>query len=132
MTNGMPRHLLPEFFRWLKMPEYSNRNALIIADLESGSYDWPEIARRTDSSLTNTMAWWSGVESLIDGVVTSPSQAVKQARLPKWLLNAPISDELRAYLRAFLQRLAAINRDIKLDTPSRPGALRSRADWEGG
>lgn len=126
LIDGMPRHLLPEFFRWLKMAEYSNRNALIVAELESGRYDWSEIARRTDSSLTNTTAWWSGVESLIDGIVTSPSQAVKQARLPKWVLNAPVSDELRAYLRAFLARLAAINPDIKIDTPSRPGTLRSR------
>ncbi len=132
MTDGMPRHLLPEFFRWLKMPDYGNRNALIVIELETGCYDWPEIARRIDSSLPNTTAWWWGVEALIDGVVSSPAHAVKQARLPKWLLNAPISDELRAYLRAFLERLAEINPDIDIDKPSRPGMLRSRADWEDG
>ena len=68
---------------------------------------------------------------MIDGIVSdAPWEVEKQQRPAKWLLNAPVSHELRTYLRAFLWRLHEVNPHVDPDKPQWPGTLRSRTEWE--
>lgn len=132
MEEKMPRHLLPEYLKLLRRPEYSGRTALIMKELDYGNYDWAEIARRGDTTPNEKSNWWVTVENIIDGVLPGGASAAwNQARAAKWPLNAlDITDELRGYLCAHVKRLAAINPEIEVDKPAYPGTLRSRAEWE--
>ena len=57
MPEKMPRHPLPEYFKLLRRPEYSGRTALIMKELDSGNYDWAEIARRGDTAIPERPEW---------------------------------------------------------------------------
>jgi hypothetical protein len=65
-----------------------------------------------------------GVEELLSGKLpTSPSQALKWARIYRYLQGCNLSPALCSYVKLCLRQLQAINPEIRVDEPFRPGAL---------
>ena len=83
-----------------------------------------QIASRQRTTLDNARNYVRGTEAMLRGELpTAPSMAVKASRGYRYLLGCNLSPELRNYVIACLRQLAAINPEIRVEEPFRPGTL---------
>ncbi len=65
------------------------------------------------------------LEEVLSGKLpTTPSSALKSARTYRYLQGCDLSPALRSYVTSCLRQLAAINPEIRVEEPFRPGAPR--------
>ena len=104
--------------------ESSGRGGMIFRDMERG-LTVEQIASSQGTSLDNARNYVRGTEAMLRGELpTAPSVALKDARFYRYLLwGCNLSPALRSYVKSCLHKLAAINPEIRVEKPSRPGTL---------
>ena len=100
------------------------RGGMILRDMERG-LTVEQIASSQRTSLDNARNYVRGFEALLSGELpTAPSMALKSSRGYRYLLGCNLSPALRGYVTSCLRRLAAINPEVRVEEPFRPGTLR--------
>jgi hypothetical protein len=99
------------------------RLGMVFQDMERG-LDAEQIASSQGIPLNGASGYVRGVEEVLGGKLpTAPSQALKWARIYRYLLGCNLSPALRGYVTSCLHQLHAINAEIRVDEPFRPGTL---------
>ena len=99
---------------------------MILRDMERG-LTVEQIASSQRTTLDNARNYVRGVEALLSGELpTTPSSALKTARIYRYLRRCNLSPALRSYVTSCLRQLAAINPEIRVEEPFLPGTLRER------
>ena len=99
------------------------RLGMVLRDVEGGM-DAAQIASNQGIPLNGARGYVRGVEEVLGGKLpTAPSQALKWARIYRYLLGRNLSPALRSYVKSCLHQLRAINPEIRVDEPFRPGTL---------
>ncbi len=99
------------------------RLGMVFQDMERG-LDVEQIASSQGIPHNGARGYVKGVEELLSGTLpTSPSQALKWARIYRYLQGCNLSPALRSYVKLCLRQLQAISPEIRVDEPFRPGTL---------
>jgi hypothetical protein len=99
------------------------RGGMILRDMERG-LTVEQIAASQRTTLDNARNYVRGFEAMLRGELpTTPSAALKSSRGYRYLLGCNLSPALRSYVMSCLRQLQAINREIRVDEPFRPGTL---------
>ena len=108
----------------MHLRESSGRGGMILRDMERG-LTVEQIAASQRTTLDNARNYVRGTEAMLRGELpTAPSVALKDARFYRYLLwGCNLSPALRSYVKSCLHKLAAINPDIRVEEPFRPGTL---------
>jgi hypothetical protein len=119
MRNLAPE-LRAEIARHLR--EMTSREGMIIRDMELG-LTVEQIASSQGIPLNGARGYVRGVEELLSGKLpTAPSMALKASGGYRYLLGCDLSPALRSYVTSCLHDLRAINPEIRVEEPFRPGA----------
>jgi hypothetical protein len=99
------------------------RLGMVVRDMERG-FTVEQIASSQGIPLNGARGYVRGVDAMLNGELpTAPSSALKTARTYRYLLGCNLSPALRSYVKSGLRQLAAINPEIPVDEPFRPGTL---------
>jgi hypothetical protein len=94
---------------------------MIVRDMERG-LTVEQIASSQRTTLDNARNYVRGIKEMLCGKLpTTPSSALKASR--GYLLGCDLSPALRGYVTSCLHQLAAINPEIRVEEPFRPGTL---------
>ena len=97
---------------------------MIFRDMERG-LTVEQIAASQRTSLANARSYVRGTEAMLRGELpTAPSMALKASGGYRYLLGCDLSPALRSYVTSRLHELRAINPEIRVEEPFRPGAPR--------
>jgi 5-methylcytosine-specific restriction protein B len=100
------------------------RQGLILRDIELG-LDAEQIAAKQNTSVQNARNYIGGVQAVLDGKLpTTPSNALKGARTYRYLMGCDLSPALCDYVTSCLRQLNAINPEVRVEEPLRPGPPR--------
>lgn len=120
------RNLTPELRAEIlqHLREMTSREGMIIRDMERG-LTVEQIATSQRTSLANARSYVRGTEAMLRGELpTAPSIALKASGGYRYLLGCDLSPALRSYVTLCLHDLRAINPEIRVEEPFRPGAPR--------
>jgi hypothetical protein len=99
------------------------RLGMVFQDMERG-LTVEQIASSQCIPLNGARGYVRGVEELLSGKLpTTPSAALNWARIYRYLQDCNLSPALRSYVKLCLRQLQAINPEIRVDEPFRPGTL---------
>ena len=100
------------------------RLGMVLRDIEEG-LDVEQIASSQGIPLNGARGYVRILEEVLSGKVpTTPSEALKRARTYRYLQGCDLSPALRSYVTSCLGQLAAINPEVSVEKPFRPGTLR--------
>jgi hypothetical protein len=103
-----------------------SREGMIIRDMERGLLTVEEIAASQRASVDNIGRYVRGTEEMLRGELPkSPSGALKASGGYRYLLGCELSPALRSHVTSFLRQLKAINPNVRVDEPFRPGPPRN-------
>ena len=99
------------------------RIGMVFRDMERG-HTVEQIASGQGIPLNGARGYVRGVEELLSGKLpTAPWAALNWARTYRYLRGCNLSPALRSYVKLCLRQLQAINPEIRVDEPFRPGTL---------
>jgi hypothetical protein len=99
------------------------RLGMVPRDIERG-LTAEQIASSQGIPLDSARGYVRGVEAVLSGKLpTTPSSALKRARTYRYLRGCNLSPALRSHVTSCLGHLAAINPEIRVEEPFRPGTL---------
>lgn len=99
------------------------RLGMVFQDMERG-FTVEQIASSQGIPLNGARGYVRGVEEVLGGKLpTAPSQALKWARIYRYLHGCNLSPALRSYVKSCLHQPRAINPEIRVEEPFRPGTL---------
>ena len=101
----------------------SIRHGIVFRDMER-DLNAQQMACSQRTSVSNVRNLIRSVQHLLDGTLpTTKSLALTNSYVYRELLDRNPSPALRSYVTSCLRQLAAINPEIRVDEPLRPGTL---------